>query len=275
MGKYIKIDEKKLIDMYMSNNYKMSELCDYFNVSKHKIRKVLLLNNIESKSSKKYEYYDNIFEVIDSEEKAYWLGFLYADGYVRERKSSSELRLKLSIKDKDHLLKFKKFISPDDIPVVNELSGNSKCVKVSINSRKIVKDLIKLGCTNKKSKNIKIPKIHNSFINHFIRGYFDGDGWIIIDKNKKPAFGIVSSSKEMIKSINNIISENSNIEENKIYDYLTYYNFTYKSHADIIKISEFLYKKSNIFLLRKKYKFDDILNLYENNKNKSSKNGTK
>lgn len=271
MGKYIELDEKNLIEMYKSDKYKMSELCEYFNVSKHKIRKVLLLNNIESKSSKKYRYYDDIFETVDSEEKAYWLGFLYADGYVRDRKTSSELRLKLSIRDKEHLIKFKTFISPDDIPVVDEFSGNSRCVKVSINSRKIVRDLIELGCTSKKSKTIKMPKISDDLLNHFIRGYFDGDGWIIIDKNKIPAFGIVSGSKEMIESIISFISKKSNIKENKIYNHISYYNFSYKSYTDIIKISNFLYKQSNIYLIRKKDKFDEILNLYENHKSKDSK----
>lgn len=271
MGRYIKLDEEKVIDMYKSNIYKMSEICEYFNVSKLKIRKVLLLNNIESKTSKKYRYYDDIFETIDNEEKAYWLGFLYADGYVRERRSSSELRLKLSIKDIDHLLKFKLFISPDEIPVVDELSGNSKCVKISINSRKIVKDLINLGCTNNKSKTIKMPKIIDSLICHFIRGYFDGDGWIFIDKNMSPSFGVVSGSKEMIESINLIVSKYSNITKNKIYDYINYYNFSYRSCTDIIKISNFLYNQSSIYLLRKKNKFDEVYSLYENNKNKKSK----
>jgi hypothetical protein len=271
MGKYIELDENKLIDMYKSNIYKMSDLCKYFNVSKHKIRKSLLLNSVESKSSKKYKYYDNIFEIVDNEEKAYWLGFLFADGYVRERKSSSELRLKLSIKDREHLIEFKKFISPDDLPIVNELSGNSQCVKVSVNSRKIVKDLINLGCTNNKSKTIKMPNISDTLLSHFIRGYFDGDGWIIIDKNKKPAFGIVSASIEMLISLNLSISEKSNIKESKIYDYTSYYNFSYKSYTDIIKISEFLYKQSSIYLIRKKDKFDDVLSLYQNHKNKDSK----
>jgi len=110
-------------------------------------------------------------------------------------------------------------MSPDNIKIKNETSGNSRCVKVSINSKKIVSDLINLGCTNNKSKTITMPKIPDNLIDHFIRGYFDGDGWIIIDKNKKPAFGIISGSIEMVKSINNIISERSKIKINKIYNY--------------------------------------------------------
>jgi len=135
----------------------------------------------------------------------------------------------------------------------------------------MVRDLIKLGCTSRKSKTIKMPKIPDDLLNHFIRGYFDGDGWVLIDKNNKPSFGIVSGSKEMLESLNNVITKNSIINKNKVYDYTTYYNFCYKSYTDIIKISTFLYKQSNIYLIRKKDKFDEILNLYENHKNKNSK----
>lgn len=116
-----------------------------------------------------------------------------------------------------------------------------------------------------------MPKIPDDLLNHFIRGYFDGDGWVLIDKNNKPSFGIVSGSKEMLESLNNVITKNSIINKNKVYDYTTYYNFCYKSYTDIIKISTFLYKQSNIYLIRKKDKFDEILNLYENHKNKNSK----
>ena len=124
MGKYIKIAEDRVVEMYLSNDYKMSEICSYFGVSKMKIRTVLKNKNIESKTSKKYSYNENVFENIDNEESAYWLGFLYADGYVRYReKYGSELRLKLSVRDKDHLLKFKKFITSDDTTIYDPFSG--------------------------------------------------------------------------------------------------------------------------------------------------------
>lgn len=75
----------------------------------------------------------------------------------------------------------------------------------------------------------------------------------------------------MIDSINSFISKKSNIKKNKIYNYVNYYNFTYKSYTDIIKISNFLYKQSSIYLVRKREKFDEISKIYENHKNKDSK----
>lgn len=258
--------------MYLSNKYTIKEICATFNVSKMKIMTILRNNSIERKSAKKYRYNDDIFESIDSEEKAYWLGFLYADGYVRERKSSSELRLKLSIKDKEHLLKFKNFISDDDIPIVEQMSGNSECIKVSINSKKIIQDLIKIGCVSKKSLIIKFPKLKNNLIHHFIRGYFDGDGWISVKKNNSFCFGIVSGSKSMVDVVNKIISKECEIKETKIYHRsLNVNNLVYSSVTDIIKIFGYLYKDSNIHLNRKMEKFIQITKYYQNHKNKNTK----
>jgi hypothetical protein len=275
MGKYIKISEEELIEMYESNNYKMNELCEHFKVSKFKIRTILKLNNIESKSSKKYNYNDYVFEDIDSEESAYWLGFLYADGYVRYRKKYGyELRLKLGIKDKEHLLKFKKFISNDDIPVVYEEYKNSKCYKLSINSKKIVSDLIKLGCVNNKSYTIEFPKLNEIYINHFMRGYFDGDGSVGIRLNSKPVdvtFNLVTASINFLQSFNKKLIEKCEINERKIYKYETYYRLYYGSCTDIIKIYKFLYKNSNTYIERKKEKFIEINDYYDNHPNKNSK----
>lgn len=275
MGKYIELVEEDVISMYKSNEYTMIKLCEYFKVSKYKIRTILKLNNVELKSSKKYNYNDDIFECIDNEEKAYWLGFLYADGYVRFReKSGSELKLKLGVKDKDHLLKFKKFISNDDIPVVYEEYKNSKCFKVSINSKKIVSDLIKLGCTNKKSLTIEFPLLKEEFNRHFMRGFFDGDGSVgsRIDKDQfYPTFNIVSGSYNMINIYNNLLSKYCEIKNNKIYNYKSYYRIYYNSCTDIIKIYNFLYKDVEVYIVRKKLKFIKIGDYYNNHVNKNSK----
>ena len=62
----------------------------------------------------KYTYNENYFKIIDSEEKAYWLGFLYADGcitrfYRNEKLKSMSLELTLQSNDIEHLKKFLKF----------------------------------------------------------------------------------------------------------------------------------------------------------------------
>lgn len=54
------------------------------------------------------DYNRHIFDIIDSQEKAYWLGFIIADGYLNVDRRM--LRIKLGDKDKNHLEKFIKFL---------------------------------------------------------------------------------------------------------------------------------------------------------------------
>ena len=69
------------------------------------------------KQEDKYTYNKDFFEVIDTEEKAYWLGFIFADGYVNQSKNelggciNNELGIELSVKDIDHLKKFNKSLN--------------------------------------------------------------------------------------------------------------------------------------------------------------------
>ena len=50
-----------------------------------------------------------MFDTIDSEEKAYWLGFIYADGWISD--ANNCFTLTLQQRDVEHLLKFNEFIA--------------------------------------------------------------------------------------------------------------------------------------------------------------------
>lgn len=98
---------------------------------------------------KKYQVNENYFEKIDSEEKAYWLGFLYADGNVRMHKNKSGiLKLKLKQSDKKHIEKFSKCLNSNypiksGIEIIKNKGKEYKCYHSTINiyNTKLVKDL--------------------------------------------------------------------------------------------------------------------------------------
>lgn len=126
------------------------------------------------------KFNEHIFDQIDSEEKAYWLGFIFADGYI----SSSPLRegiknvyqfeISLGIKDIEHLNKFKKFIEfKKDI-----ITDKNRC-RFIVANKHLWTTLNELGCTPNKSLSLKFPNIPQNLVKHFIRGYFDGDGCIL------------------------------------------------------------------------------------------------
>lgn len=79
-------------------------------VSIRHIRRTLKENGVKSIGTKRYDVDETFFEMIDTEEKSYWLGFLFADGYVRIRNEKyGELKLKLQTKDKLHIMMLQYF----------------------------------------------------------------------------------------------------------------------------------------------------------------------
>ena len=134
----------------------------------------------------KYSYNDDYFKKIDTAEKAYWLGFLYADGcitrfYRGEKLKSMSLELTLKNEDCEHLVKFKNALE-SNVPIQHKVvAGKYRADRIVINNTKMCRDLIKLGCTPTKSLTLEFPDndiVPIKFINDFVRGYFDGDGGI-------------------------------------------------------------------------------------------------
>jgi len=137
---------------------------------------------------RKYFYNFDYFKKIDTPEKAYWLGFIYADGSV----SDTELTIKLQIKDADHLKKFNKALGGN----MEVKKFNRQCnlndewyggCEIRCYSTEMVNDLKKFGVYRNKSLIIEYPKISSELNSHFIRGFFDGDGCVTksTHKNKK------------------------------------------------------------------------------------------
>lgn len=167
-----------IIDKYINENYSLKQLGKEFGCSYGTIRNLLNKHHIKSRGSKQgYPRNEFYFSKIDTEEKAYWLGFLYADGCVH----SNSYEISMNITDKEHVEKFQKAIGAINhkITIINDKRWeNAKTLyQFSIKDKQLHEDLIKWGCIPQKSLKIdKIPNIPRDFVSHFIRGYFDGDG---------------------------------------------------------------------------------------------------
>lgn len=128
---------------------------------------------------RKYRVDESVFEIIDTEEKAYWLGFISADGTVTDHL----LTIILQARDKKHLEKFKKFIRSDHPIVETARKVNGKIhyqTRLLIGSTKILNDLKEYGIVPNKTKIIKPPhNLSDHLMRHYWRGVFDGDGSIV------------------------------------------------------------------------------------------------
>jgi len=122
---------------------------------------------------------DRYFEKIDTEQKAYWLGFIAADGSVQNKPGKRLLSICLSEKDVEHLLMFRTHIKSDhSIYHAHRITSFGPCrsAQLDLSSAKMVSDLSKCGIVPRKSLILSPPQIRKSLVRHWIRGYFDGDG---------------------------------------------------------------------------------------------------
>ena len=260
-----KYEEDFLEEVYKyieENNKTITETARYFNVDRHTLSRRLkdkygddIIKNINNKK----EVDSNYFEKIDTEKKAYWLGFLTADGYISSNDNTIELCLKAE--DKKHIEKFKKDLKSNHKISKKTSKLNNKmfdAYKISIKDIKLNNDLHFLGLNNKKSNNAYIPFrfIPNELMPHYIRGLFDGDGSLYkLNQGKQIGITICTTISEyMIEDITKYIKNELNIDVK----YNNSRNVTdiriYKT-SDVNKFYNWLYKDANIYLKRKYDKF--------------------
>lgn len=115
----------------------------------------------------------SFFKEINSEEKAYILGFAFADGYIEGNERS--LTFKIHEKDTDVLQKIKKYTSCTN--KIHKVTGTNMVV-LYLSSVELVKDLRNYGMVRSKTFTLDFPELSAELYNHFIRGFCDGDGHI-------------------------------------------------------------------------------------------------
>jgi len=220
----------------------------------------------QSITRRKFPINESFFENIDSEEKAYILGFLYADGCNYEK--NHKIEISLAKQDKDILEKISKIILYGKIDV-KEYEDR---VGLYIINNKISLDLKRRGCGERKTFTLQFPFLSKNLISHFMRGYFDGDGMLTINeriflrcKNKqKSAEFSITSTKEMLDEMGKIISDlNVNFKINKRHKDRENNNFTLRvfGNQQIKKVCDFLYKDSSIYLDRKYLKYLELVEM--------------
>lgn len=177
-------DKTSVVETYYKfKDLSMDEIADYLNLSKRSIPRVLQESGINTNLKNRYTLNNSYFSSIDTEHKAYWLGYLFADGFVGDDNFSN---VSLSSIDMEILEKFKIDIEFTGEIRESVLSGFNKGLKnskpiytLNFSSKKMSDDLRKLGIKkNRKEENVNIPIIRSDLNNHFLRGYIDGDGSI-------------------------------------------------------------------------------------------------
>lgn len=208
-------------------------------------------------NNRKHNLNEDYFSNINSQNKAYILGFIMADGCVsktsKKYKNPNRLILRISKKDKCILEFIKKELNCSyeikDIVPKDTFSTNEISI-LTINSIKLCNDLCKHGIIENKTGYEQIPCIQENLKRHFLRGFLDGDGWITREGR---TIGFVSN-KKMLEQIKTYLSNHFllkgklNIIEDQSKN-IFYLKIHHKE--DIINLKRLLYKNANFYLERK------------------------
>lgn len=258
---------------YLRDNYKTKtykELAKELGRSKAAID--LKINRMGLVKSK-YEYDHSFFKDIQTEAQAYWCGFIMADGCVstNEEINSCEICIKLQAGDADHLRKFNKSIK-GNVPVTlfddwivrpgeTEETISHQC-QIRLYSQEMFHDLEKYGVIPNKSLIKQFPKnIPDNLMNHFIRGYFDGNGSISFKENKYRSCSFCTGSEIFANDMSNYINEKV-CKTSKIYKSkrANCFSFNVSSYDSTYAFLNYLYKDATIYLDRKFQKKEQFLN---------------
>lgn len=177
---------------YLEGNNSISFVSNKYGINRKSIERRLKEQGIPAK--KIINCYQDAFDSIDTEEKAYWLGFIYADGYVCANTYSIGFGLKEEDKDTvKAFTEFMKFNGGCNIVRTTKFHSKEKggyMCTTQITNKYLWESLVNKGAVPHKSLILEFPKEEwfkdKSLIYHFLRGYCDGDGTLgVYPRNKK------------------------------------------------------------------------------------------
>lgn len=207
-----------------------------------------------SRNRLKYSVNEKFFDKWTSQ-IAYVLGFTFADGNIYKNS------LAWDIQKRDlNILKKINCILKSTYPIIERKNS----VRLRINNQLLIKNAQSVGLLPKKSLRLSFPKIPNKLIRHFIRGYLDGDGWLVIrKKGDEIDLGFVCGNRSFLEDLSGEIYNSLGIyrkvrEKNKItkkgFKSKTFLLEYYSSNAVVVANWLYGYLDSNDLYLDRKYK---------------------
>ena len=257
-------EKENIVKLYLEGNSTVA-IGKMYKFDHHSIAAVLDEYHVDrrdtSHCNRTYSVNDEYFDNIDTQNKAYFLGFLFADGNNCMQKTT--ISLSLQEKDRDILEKLRidagsnkplRFISSERKRNNGEGYNYKDKYALTVCNKHWCERLSELGCVPNKSLVLKFPDyLSDEMLPHFIRGYFDRDGCIVDAKSGNHNINL-TSTKDFCISVQNIVF---NLFGIKSYIYpasnkngITYV-WTLRKKQDIKTFLDWIYKDAELYLERK------------------------
>lgn len=260
-----KFNLDKLIDFYL-HGQSTRQVAKEIGCSQNTVVRLLKEHNIlrrKPSSHRTHTFNYNYFDLIDTEEKAYFLGLLWADGFCD--KNTGNIVISLQEEDGYILERFKDAVgfSGDITKILSNIPNRKPLCKFQMFSKQMAEVLDSYGMVKAKSLTLQFPTvISEHLVHHFIRGYFDGDGSVYINKRKEMGIGIVGTElvlSTIKKYINDTSGYNIGCLCDKRKNKYPIKQLMYSGSNSVLIVKEYLYKEASIYLTRKYNKFKDII----------------
>jgi len=242
------VEEENNLRIYWPEKSRV-ELENIFNRTYLSIKGKAKLLNIKKVDGFKFK--KKIHKLLeDTNEKYYWLGFILADGHFSK---NLELKITLSIKDDEHLIKLSNFLEYDNI----KYNKSKQFVYLSVrdsNTISLLKDMYSID-TNKTKNPCDISSINSKdkFMSFFI-GFFDGDGCVLKNRKNIPngiRIQIYNTWIHNLQVFSNRLNEYLDIDSRSYIDSQGYARFVIFKKSSLKKIKEEAIRLRIPFLNRK------------------------
>lgn len=236
---------------FFENQYTKNQIYSYCYHNGYKIKKLSQSekSQIQSNNARKWHINQDYFKTW-SHNMAYILGLWFADGCIYRGKIFD---ITLHAKDKYILKQIAK-----ELQYEGELYDyvDRQAARLNFSCVVMYNDIIALGGSENKSLTIDFPQIPEEYLADFVRGYFDGDGSIMLLKNNRVNSAITSGSKKFLDKLHEVLRQYAGVKGGSYDASSVSLRFGKK---DTLKIGEFMYKNDpELFLLRKKEKFTSL-----------------
>lgn len=249
-------EEQKQYIVNNYNNKSSTALSEELGINKSTINGIWYRNNLSGKTNRVYTLDETTLDKIDTEEKAYFLGFFSADGCVSKNdKKQDTISFSLHKQDSYILEKFYKLFGSD-----KNISTNHKgYVRFEISSNHICEQIYKLGFTPRKTYSNTFCLLDKHLMHHYLRGYFDGDGSIgenaLLNKNSLIISGYESNMNKISEFLlkEKHISSSFNWDKRKVYieDDNRFGALVFTNKLNKYCFLKYIYADASIYLDRK------------------------
>lgn len=262
----MKFPEKEIVDLYLKG-FDTLHIAKQHNTYNTSIRRILLKHNITPRKQEEVRTRvdNNIFQnLILSREEFYWLGLLITDGCI----SNNYLSLSLKEEDCYQLIKFAQFLGKK-VKVNKQFNKKYEIFEYQVKVRdfKLIPNIRLLANFYNKSIELEL----NIPLNYdILRGIIDGDGSVGICRNMV-RIQICSASLKFINQIKEFFTfekidccltiNNTKSRKN------TLYTISIHKQKQILLMYQKLYNDTDLYLVRKKEKYNQLIEKYKNETN--------